>query len=411
LQCSTSLQLTVHPRPSLNCARRTSKVVSIFPNDPRTFAPLGEDLSPSLGEDLSPSQNACRRAAIAVSNGSPEAAEDWLDEHIDDDDIDEPIEGEADAAIVAYLRTLEYEAEDEDEQDVNAPPAEVVAAAIAATSAPPPAPPAPSVSVPQAVLPENAVVFDAERHAAYDYAAEEATVEAVVQQVASLKRFGVDKEDAAVVPKLQLACEALAIATAQSPAPAVRDDTRVLGDWELIGTTSTDVIDRAGLTGLGKAPFTEPIAIFYSFMPSGEVLAKEVLSFFGNPVLLNELRGRFGFDSGGTWMQEKYEQADLSGQRNSAQFVSATATSKGVCISADGALRLASTNGRFFVFKKLADGELAAWLESKRLPVVGGTVASLDPDEMAIAYPYLGKEGSSKKKDGGGGGGFGWPFG
>jgi hypothetical protein len=42
---------------------------------------------------------------------------------------------------------------------------------------------------------------------------------------------------------------------------------------------------------------------------------------------------------------------------------------------------------------------------------VGGTVASLDPDEMAIAYPYLGKEGSSKKKDGGGGGGFGWPFG
>ena len=36
-------------------------------------------------DSVHPSLNACRRAAIAVSNESEEAAEAWLDEHIDDD--------------------------------------------------------------------------------------------------------------------------------------------------------------------------------------------------------------------------------------------------------------------------------------------------------------------------------------
>jgi glutathione peroxidase len=58
-----------------------------------------------------PSLNACRRAAIAVDNRSSEEAGAWLDEHIDDADIDEPIQGDATRAIVEHLRKLRYEDE------------------------------------------------------------------------------------------------------------------------------------------------------------------------------------------------------------------------------------------------------------------------------------------------------------
>ena len=52
-----------------------------------------------------------------------------------------------------------------------------------------------------------------------------------------------------------------------SPAPALRDDPRVVGDWELIGTTSSDLAEREGLTGLGRAPFTKPLALFTTGRP------------------------------------------------------------------------------------------------------------------------------------------------
>jgi glutathione peroxidase-family protein len=58
-----------------------------------------------------PSLNACRRAAIAVDNRSSEEAGAWLDEHIDDAEIDEPIQGDATRAIVEHLRKLRYEDE------------------------------------------------------------------------------------------------------------------------------------------------------------------------------------------------------------------------------------------------------------------------------------------------------------
>ena len=73
------------------------------------------------------------------------------------------------------------------------------------------------------------------------------------------------------------------------------------------------------MTGLGAAPFTNVKNIFYRFEPSGEVKAKEVLEFFGNPILVNELRGRFGFDESGAWLQEQYSAADLSGVADSPQ--------------------------------------------------------------------------------------------
>ena len=46
---------------------------------------------------------------------------------------------------------------------------------------------------------------------------------------------------------------------------------RIIGDWELIGTTSPDLVSRQGLTGLGVAPFTSPVKLFYSFRPTGEI--------------------------------------------------------------------------------------------------------------------------------------------
>ena len=54
----------------------------------------------------------------------------------------------------------------------------------------------------------------------------------------------------------------------------------------------------------------------------------------------------------------------------------------------------------YLVYKRLAAGEMEAWLESKRLPLVGGTVPTLSMEEMREAYPYLGEG------EGAGGNGF-----
>lgn len=130
------------------------------------------------------------------------------------------------------------------------------------------------------------------------------------------------------------------------------------------------------MTGLGAAPFTNVKHIFYRFEPTGEVLAKEVLEFFGQPVIMNEMRGVYGFAPDGVMMQEKYTTADLGGMKDNKGFAGATATLRSLCVTADGAMRLASTPGgeAYFVFKKLPAGGLDSWLTERRLPVEGGTV-------------------------------------
>mmetsp|Transcript_19495 Transcript_19495/g.61272 ORF Transcript_19495/g.61272 Transcript_19495/m.61272 type:complete len:115 (+) Transcript_19495:518-862(+) len=106
-------------------------------------------------------------------------------------------------------------------------------------------------------------------------------------------------------------------------------------------------------------------------------------------------------------MQERFGDADLGGQRSSKEFAGATATTRHVCITADGAVRVAKVDaaagvgaGGYLVYKRLAAGEMEAWLESKRLPLVGGTVPTLSMEEMHEAYPYLGE------REGAGGDGF-----
>lgn len=112
----------------------------------------------------------------------------------------------------------------------------------------------------------------------------------IVGCLAQLTKFGVAAEDAPVLPKLREACTELAVLREASAEPPLRDDPRLIGDWELVGTTSTDLAERKGLTGLGSAPFTSPVALFYTHKEDGQVLAKEVLEFFGNPVVVNEVR-------------------------------------------------------------------------------------------------------------------------
>ena len=162
--------------------------------------------------------------------------------------------------------------------------------------------------------------------------------------------------------------------------------SQAAGAWEQVGCTSADFNTRKGLTGLGGAPFTSPAALFYCY-DGGAVCAKEVLRLFGRPVLLNELRGEYGFSPDGALMQERrcrdyprvpeitrdslptgalmqerFGDADLGGQRSSKEFAGATATTRPisitgdvaslhceralstirhVCITADGAVRVA----------------------------------------------------------------------
>uniref|UniRef100_A0A7S0Q5G0 Plastid lipid-associated protein/fibrillin conserved domain-containing protein n=1 Tax=Coccolithus braarudii TaxID=221442 RepID=A0A7S0Q5G0_9EUKA len=239
-------------------------------------------------------------------------------------------------------------------------------------------------------VPMGVVVFDRERHALYDYEAEQSAAEAVVCILAKLKRFGVESADTKEWPALTAACNRLAEVTADSPAPPLRDDPRLFGDWELVGTTSKEFSERRGVSGLGNAPFTAPKAVFFRFLPTGVCLAKEVLEFFGNPVVLNELRGRFGFSADGIFMQEQYTEADMGGQLTNPSFSGGSATLRGLCITADGSMRIGSggTGGAFFVFKKILPGELDAWLQSWNLPLCGGTAVVMSKEQQRVAYPY-----------------------
>jgi len=299
-----------------------------------------------------------------------------------DDAFDDAVEELEEAGV---LRIMEGATDDDTDYLVNA--------VAAPTASPEETSPSEAASPAEASpeLPPNAVPFDLERHEAYDYEAEAEAASGLVQVLARLKRFGVDKADRGAWADLEAACTKLAAAAAESPAPPLRDDPRLLGDWELVGTSSKELGERSGLTGLGGAPFTSPAAIFVSFDDSGEVVSKEVLEFWGQTAIVNELRGKFGFSADGKLMQERYSRADLGGQRDSPNFTGSTATLRCLCVTADGKLRLGSggEGGAFFVYKKLEPGAMHEWLKSRRLPIFGGTVAFDTPEEQRRAYPYM----------------------
>ncbi len=223
-------------------------------------------------------------------------------------------------------------------------------------------------------IPEGAVVFDRAKHEAYDYEAEYAAVEAVVRQLSGLTRAaGMDNDDKDRWAGLGTAVESLFIAMAGSPAPPVVEDPRLIGDWECVGCSSPDAAGRRGLSGLGTAPFTRLAGLFFSISPEGAITAREVLSFWGKEVLLNELRGTVAFSQDGSSIQEKYEEADLAGQQNSNQFSGASAILSECRITADGSMRIGRVSNGVIVLKKLPEGALDAYLSEKRLPTDGGT--------------------------------------
>ena len=196
-------------------------------------------------------------------------------------------------------------------------------------------------------------------------------VESVLLITSSLKRFGLDQGDNRKADQLTSAVYALY--DAMPTEPPIANDPRLVGDWQLVGCTSVEVISRKGLTGLGVAPFTNVGALHFSFAEDGQATAKETLEFFGKPVILNELRGRVGFSDEDT-MREEYEAADLGGQASSSAFKGSSFTLLESAITSCGRLRLGRDDDTgVYVFKKLEPGGLASYLEYNRLPSEGGT--------------------------------------
>jgi hypothetical protein len=242
---------------------------------------------------------------------------------------------------------------------------------------------------------------------------ERAAVERVTAAASRLTRFGLDSGDRTEWDRLAAAVNALD--AEMPPDPPIATDKRLVGDWELIGCTSYALVSKKGLTGLGVAPFTNLGALHCSFTAAGRVTAKETLEFFGKPVIMNELRGTVSFSADGDSMevarnpashlicrplfrrpaavcccpemrrhnrritvrlpsQESYAEGDLGGQQNSPAFRGMTFTLLEAAISSCGTLRIGRDDDiGVYVWRKLAPGELAQYLEKTLLPAVGGT--------------------------------------
>jgi len=229
----------------------------------------------------------------------------------------------------------------------------------------------------------NAAVIPKEE---YDSAKEEQLLANLRAAVDGLDSYGIN-DDNERLRTLQQACFQLTSFRESETAPNLLQDKRFIGDWQLVATTSGMLAADKGLTGLGKAPFSDFSALFYSHLPDGRVIAKEVLKSLGN-LVVNELRGSVALDSTGQLLQETYDVADMVGVKESPQFNGAKMTAKSVFISDDG-LRVMTANGIFYVYKKLEDGELYEYLKERNLPINGGTIMGLSKEKMAEAYPYL----------------------
>jgi hypothetical protein len=225
----------------------------------------------------------------------------------------------------------------------------------------------------------------------YDSRVETILLTNLRRSIASLKKYGMSKEDANVIPELSEECKQLAKETKNSPMPKLANDPGLIGDWQLVATTSPKWSERFGLTGLARAPFTDLDSVFVSFLQNRKIIAKEILRIAGRPTVLNELRGEFQFDETGDTMQEQYGTADISGVKDSPDFVRAEVNTTRIMTSQDGSIRIQNTGNGFNIYRKLGVGELFDYLKERGLPIAGGTIPSAmtDKEERAKAYPYL----------------------
>ena len=208
--------------------------------------------------------------------------------------------------------------------------------------------------------------------------AEAAAVKEVLAVASSLTRFGLDGGDKREWDRLNTAVASLSDAMPSDPPIAL--DQNLVGDWQLVGCSSPNLVERKGLTGLGDAPFTNLAALHVSFTAAGKVTARETLTFFGKPVILNELRGSAGFSDEGDAMQETYTEADVGGQQSSPAFSPVECTLLQSGISSCGSVRLGrdvrkvrTYDTGVYVFRKMREGELDDYLKTADLPTSGGT--------------------------------------
>ena len=200
---------------------------------------------------------------------------------------------------------------------------------------------------------------------------ESTALKALVRIVSSLKRFGLDGD------QRQSDSLAAAVNTLYGLLPAessIAMDPRLVGEWLLVGTTSQYLISRKGLTSLGAAPCMNLCTLHVSFTAEGKVTTKEVLENFGEPIILNELRGTISFTEGGDSMLESYDTADMGGEANSPAFNGVEFALYESAITSCGEYRLGRDDGTgVYIFKKMREGVFTEYLDEKQLPTSGGT--------------------------------------
>lgn len=235
--------------------------------------------------------------------------------------------------------------------------------------------------------------------------------------VAKLERFGMGGDgDRALWSEVNAAATALigAVGSGSTPPPSSAAEAFALharfeGDWRLVATTSAAADKGQGITGVGRAPFTKPHALFERVRPlrpggdlnlpskaaaaavagavgagtpvappcTHEFVSAEVLEFWGKPSIKNELTGRIAW--GGRDGRERVEQVDggvVAGQENpDAYRLDERARSLTLgALTADGALRVDAgpEPGAHAVWERVGDYD--AWFAQRSLPVTGGSV-------------------------------------
>lgn len=219
-----------------------------------------------------------------------------------------------------------------------------------------------------------------------------------LQVISLCKRCGMDKEDQRWWDDIGEQCSKLEQLYAFLPQPngTPAAGQEVMGDWQVIASTSPALAENQGVTGYGKLPFTQlyKFGLFFRYgscaVPSDEEAAEnpfadpqdpvpmgytelvEILAVFGRPSIKNELRGQYRWESDYR-LSQTYTIGDISGQKN--QQLLSKSEVEWIWMSQDGDFRIArsvdGSQGHWYVFKRLY--ELDQFFTDLALPLEGGS--------------------------------------
>lgn len=234
---------------------------------------------------------------------------------------------------------------------------------------------------------------------------ESALVQDLLASAACFKRYGVDPQDKSRWPAFATACTQLETRAPYIMADDINLPREIVGDWELIGTTSSALFAKKGVTGLGKVPFTNPHkhGLFFRYGAArppaaaggaaitnsggdfdegdprpgwgGDARVAEILEVFGKPAAKNELRGEYRFASSFR-LEQVYTEGDMGGQRNQRVASRAVLDTVWLGRSLDGAVyRVGRSNDSdgpaWYAFKQL--NELDVFFAALNMPTDGGS--------------------------------------